>query len=68
MDTLQYQRQRLEDEVIDANANIRMIRESEFPDLNALQQLMESIERNKQLIGMIDNHRQCDLQSVSKRR
>jgi len=68
MNTLQYQRQRLEDEMNVAKANMQLIRESEFPDLKTLQQYRESIERNQQLIGMIDNHLLCDHQPMWRRK
>jgi len=57
---MEFQRQRLEEEMIRAKGRIRQIRESSYPDLSALKQLQESVERNLQLIGMIDQHLQVD--------
>lgn len=68
MNSLEHQRERLESEIAVAKANIQTIRESDFPDLKALHQHAESIERNMQLIGMIDNHLDCDHQPMRKRK
>ena len=56
MKTLEFQRQRLESEIITSKLRIRQIKESDFPDLNFLNQLHDSITRNMQLIGMIEQH------------
>ena len=66
MRTMEFQRQRLEEEMIKAKGRIRQIRESSYPDLSALKQLQESVERNLQLIGMIDQHLQVDQRQQSK--
>jgi len=63
---MEFQRQRLEEEMIKAKGRIRQIRESSYPDLSALKQLQESVERNLQLIGMIDQHLQVDQRQQSK--
>lgn len=56
MDTLEYQKKRLEAEVSASKASIQKIQESHFPDLKALTQLNEAIVRNQQLIEMIEQH------------
>jgi len=56
MRTLECQRQRLESEIIASKAKVWQIKDSEFPDLKALNQLHDAIERNMQLINMIDQH------------
>jgi len=56
MTTLDCQRQGLEQEIIESKKKILMIRESAFPDLKLVSQLRESIERNLQLIAMIEEH------------
>ena len=56
MRTLEFQRQRLENEIIESKSKIWQIRDSDFPDLKALNQLHDAIERNMQLINMIDQH------------
>jgi len=56
MRTLQFQRQRLESEIIESKSKVWQIRDSDFPDLKALNQLHDTIERNMQLINMIDQH------------
>ena len=66
MRTLEFQRQRLEKEIMASKQGIRTIRESDFPDVNALNQLHDAIERNMQLIGMIDQH--LDAQSSQSHR
>jgi len=66
MRTMEFQRTRLEEEMIKAKSRIRQIRESSFPDLNALKQLQESVERNMQLIGMIDQHLNVDRRQQSQ--
>jgi len=63
---MEFQRTRLEEEMIKAKSRIRQIRESSFPDLNALKQLQESVERNMQLIGMIDQHLNVDRRQQSQ--
>ena len=65
MRTMEFQRKRLEEEMIRAKGRIRQIRESSFPDLNAIKQLQESVERNLQLIGMIDQHLNVDQRQQS---
>ena len=54
MNTLEQQRTRLEEEIIAAKERIWKIRDSKFPDLKLLTQLNETVERNMQLIYMID--------------
>ena len=66
MTTMEFQRTRLEAEMIKAKDRIRQIRESSFPDLNAIKQLQESVERNLQLIGMIDHHLKADQRQQSQ--
>lgn len=56
MSLLNAHKKRLEDEIITAKDKIRAIRDCEFPDLATIKQLNEQIERNWQLIGMIDHH------------
>jgi len=56
MRTLEHQKQRLEGEIMSSKTKIWQIRDSEFVDLNALNQLRDTIERNMQLINMIDQH------------
>ena len=58
MRTLEFQRQHLENDIIESKAKIRLIKESDFPDINALNQLHDTITRNMQVIGMIDQHLQ----------
>ena len=57
MTTLDNQRQRLEREIIEAKKKIISIGEGSFPNLKVVNQLRESIERNMQLISMIEQHR-----------
>jgi len=56
MNTLEKQRQRLENEIISTKERIWQIKSSEFPDLKALNLLNETVERSMQLIGMIEQH------------
>jgi len=56
MNTLEQQRQRLENEIIETKERIRKVKGGRFPDLKALNLLNETIERNLQLIGMIEQH------------
>ncbi len=62
MNTLSVHKARLEAEIVQAKVKIQRIRESEFPDLKALNELNDSVQRNLQLIGMIDNHDSCGKQ------
>ncbi|WP_231875616.1 hypothetical protein, partial [Oleiphilus sp. HI0086] len=55
--TLDNQRQRLEREIIETKKKIVAANEGAFPDLGLVKQLRDSIERNMQLISMIDQHR-----------
>jgi len=64
MNTLEAHKLRLEKEIREAEENIRRIRVSEFPDLKALNALQESIERNRQVIGMVSNHLNCGHQPM----
>ena len=64
MRTLEFQKQRLESEIIASKSKIWEIRESQFPDLKALNQLHDTIERNMQLINMIDQHLVTDQRAV----
>jgi hypothetical protein len=66
MSTLARQRQNLENDVIASKGKIWEIRNSEFPDLKALNQLQDAIERNMQLINMIDQHIYSNQQSVAR--
>lgn len=61
MNLLEAHKQRLEQEIIAAKEKIWTLKESEFPDLIALNQLKESVERNWQLIEMIDQHLHGDI-------
>lgn len=56
INTLEQQKQRLETEILESEKQIWRVRASRFPDLKLLNQLNESIERNTQLIDMIDLH------------
>ena len=56
MNTLEQQRQRLENEIIDTKERIWKVKGGRFPDLKALNLLNETIERDLQLIGMIEQH------------
>jgi len=56
MNTLEQQRQRLENEIIETKERIIKVKGGRFPDLKALNLLNETIERNLQLIGMIEQH------------
>jgi len=60
MTTIEFQRKRLEDELIAAKQKITLVRNSRFPDINTLNQLQDTVERNLQLIGMIDHHINVD--------
>jgi len=62
INTLEQQRQRLENEIIETKERILKVKAGRFPDLKALNLLNETIERNLQLIGMIEQH----LQPVSR--
>lgn len=59
MTTLDCQRQRLEQEIIDSKKKILLIRESDFPDLKQITQLRETIERSMQLLSMLEQHVQA---------
>ena len=56
MNTLEQQRERLENEIISTKERICQIKDSKLPDLKALNLLNETVERNMQLIGMIEQH------------
>lgn len=56
MNTLAQQKCRLESEIIAAKQNIAALKESDVMDLKAINHHAETIERNMQLITMIDNH------------
>jgi hypothetical protein len=56
MNTLQMQKQRLQDEVAVAEERIAEVLQSTRPDAQQLRQLNETIERNRQLMAMIDDH------------
>lgn len=62
--TLDNQRQRLEREIIEAKQKIVAISGGEFPNVMLLNQLRESIERNMQLITMIEQHRPAKLSNL----
>ncbi|MDX1452599.1 MAG: hypothetical protein R3183_08565 [Oleiphilaceae bacterium] len=64
MNTLIAQKERLEGEVSVAKAKLARLRSSPQPDLRAITELTESITRNKQLIGMINNHLGCGHQPM----
>lgn len=59
MRTLLEQKKRLTREIDSANERISALRAELTPDLSAIQQFNEAIERNRQLINMIDGHLQC---------
>lgn len=63
--TLDNQRLRLEKEIIKAKQRIVLISEGEYPDVGSINQLRESIERNMQLITMIDQHRPAKVSGFS---
>lgn len=56
MTTLDCQRQNLEKEIIKTKDMIWSLKQSDFPDLAYLGQLRDKVERNMQLINMIDQH------------
>ncbi|TNC81411.1 MAG: hypothetical protein C9356_08760 [Oleiphilus sp.] len=56
MNLLEAHKHRLEQEIVSAKEKIWTLKNSDFPDLIALNQLNESVARNWQLIEMIDQH------------
>lgn len=56
MNTLMQQKKRLESEIVEAKNSIASLKESGVPNLTAMNHFSEMIERNMQLIYMIDNH------------
>lgn len=56
MSLLEAHKQRLEREIVDAKTKIWQMQNSDFPDLMTINQLKEAVERNWQLIEMIDMH------------
>ncbi len=64
MNTLEHHKRRLEAEISSALESIRQIRASDCPDLKALNQLNDAVERNRQVIGMINNHLGCGHQPM----
>ena len=60
MSLLEAHKQRLEQEIFAAKEKIWELKQSEFPDLMALNQLNDVVTRNWQLIEMIDHHTHSD--------
>ena len=56
LSTLDAQRRRLMDELTDAQIQVVRIRKNPCPDFKMLNYYMDVIERNKQLVDMIDCH------------
>jgi len=56
MNPLSAQKKRLEQEIQDAKWRVQAIQESGLPDISVMRQLDELMERNLQLIEMIDKH------------
>lgn len=59
MNTLLQQKQRLSEEIVSARAKLEAVKAEQLPDLKLIQQFKETIERNGQLIQMIDGHLNC---------
>lgn len=56
MNTLAQQKKRLEAEIIDAKTCLASLKDQCVPDIKSIKLHSETIERNMQLISMIDNH------------
>jgi len=67
MNTLEAQKQRLENEIIRAKARMLELHQNEYPDLNLLGSLKELVERNFQLISMIDQHTTANVHRACRR-
>jgi hypothetical protein len=63
--TLDNQRLRLEREILEAKKKIAILTDSDYLDMNSINQLKDSIERNMQLISMISQHRPAKVSSFS---
>lgn len=59
MNTLLQQKQRLSEEIVSARAKLKAVKAEQLQDLKLIQQFKETIERNGQLIQMIDGHLNC---------
>jgi len=56
MQLLEVQKVRLEQEIVQAKEKLRQLSLDSCQDLSTIRQLQEQLERNWQLIGMIDEH------------
>lgn len=56
MNTLSVHKARLSKEIEQAEKYIKVLLSTDFPDLRALKQLQDCIERNKQVMEMLDDH------------
>ncbi len=56
MTTLEVQKQRLLDELVEAREQIKVVKSQPFPDFKILNYYTDVISRNTQLIEMIDYH------------
>jgi pantothenate kinase-related protein Tda10 len=56
MHLLEAQKIRLEQEIIQAKEQLRQLHVDGCHDISVIKQLQETIERNWQLVGMIDEH------------
>ena len=56
MTTLEAQKQRLLDELIEVNEQIALIKAQSYPDFKILNYYMDMVRRNTQLVEMIDSH------------
>lgn len=54
--TLEMQRRRLKNELLEAEAELKRIRESDFPNFKLMNFYTDIRARNLQLIDMIDQH------------
>lgn len=64
MNTLAHQKKRLEAEIFEAKNCIAQLKECMMPDMKTIKLHNETIERNMQLIAMIDNHLRLDHQPM----
>ena len=67
MTTLECQRKNLEREIIQTKEMMWDVKESEYPDIGLLNQLRDKVERNLQLINMIDHHLDAGQQYSAQR-
>lgn len=56
MTTLEAQKQRLLDELVEAREQIEIVKSQPFPDFKILNYYTDVVSRNTQLIEMIDYH------------